>query len=255
MNDETARALHAINRAFYRDQAAAFCATRGAAWPGWERLLELVAALGLEREIDVLDVGCGNGRFAAFLAEQLAPREAPFRYLGIDASPELLDAARAQSPGFGSCDYQLADFVETPPQEALPRRHFSLVVLFGVLHCVPGREHRRALLGAAAERLRPGGLLALTAWRFEDFPRFREKLLSWEEFNAAARPPIDLDQLEPGDRLLPWGEGGRAVRFCHFADEREMAQVLGELPLQPVDQWCADGREGELNRYFVLRAG
>lgn len=201
----------------------------------------------------MLDVGCGNGRFAAFLAR----RGRPFRYLGIDASPALLERARERRFPVGTASYQCADFLETPLDECLPPRSFSLVALFGVLHHVPGREQRLRLLRALAARLRPAGLLALTSWQFEAFRRFRDRLLAWEDFNRSARDPIDLSQLEPGDHLLPWGEpgapSGPALRFCHFTDDTEMADLLAETSLECVAVFSADGKEGNLNRYFTLR--
>jgi hypothetical protein len=119
---------------------------------------------------------------------------------------------------------------------------------------VPGREHRLALLRALARRLRPDGLLALTAWQFEAFQRFRDRLLSWQAFNDGAPEPVDLAQLERGDHLLPWGRG-HGVRFCHFADDVEMEGLLKEARLEPVDRYRDDGRSRDLNRYFVVRAG
>jgi SAM-dependent methyltransferase len=203
----------------------------------------------------VLDVGCGNGRFAAFLAR----RGARFGYLGIDASPPLLERARARRLPVGSASYRCADFVETPPGDCIPPRGFSLVVLCGVLHHVPGREQRLRLLRALAARLRPGGLLALTSWQFEAVQRFSKRLLAWEDFNRSARDPIDLSQLEPGDHLLPWGEpgaeSGRALRYCHFTNDTEMRELLAEASLECVDVFSADGREGNLNRYFLVRSG
>jgi SAM-dependent methyltransferase len=251
MNETTVRALAAINRAFYREAAEEFSATREAPWPGWVRLLAVIGAHIPAGELDILDLGCGNGRFAAFLAERVAE----FDYLGIDASPRLLAAARARRLPAGSAEYRCADFIETPLEDCLPAKAFSLIVLFGVLHHIPGQERRRRLLRAAAGRLRPGGLLALTSWQFEVFRRFRDKLLPWEEFNRSAREPIDLAQLEPGDHLVPWGEQGVAFRYCHFTDEDETRRLLEELPLARVASYLADGREEKLNRYFVLRAG
>ena len=101
------------------------------------------------------------------------------------------------------------------------------MVLFGVLHHVPGRSQRAQLLRQLGERLVPGGLLALTAWQFQAFRRFREKLIPWEQYNRGAPEPIDLSQLEEGDHLLPWGSPTRGhVRFCHFSDAPAMEALL-----------------------------
>ncbi|MDH3211000.1 MAG: class I SAM-dependent methyltransferase [Myxococcales bacterium] len=250
LDAKTVRLLNAINRSFYREQAAEFSATRESPWPGWTPLLELVGEHVREAPLDVLDVGCGNGRFAAFLAE----RGAAFTCFGIDASAPLLEHARARGLPPGTATWRLGDFLEGPLEAHLPAQRFDLVVLFGVLHHVPGRQRRLALLRALGRRLRPGGLLALTAWQFEAFRRFRDRLLSWEAYNRSATEPIDPAQLERGDHLLPWRRG-RGLRFCHFADDAEMEGLLGEAALEAVERYRADGRSGDLNRYFVVRAG
>lgn len=246
------RELNAINRRFYSEHARAFGATREDPWPGWERLWEIVVAEGLADGLEVLDVGCGNGRFGRLLAARVPG----LRYCGVDASAELLAAAREKG-GLGEApELRLLDFVEQPLARALApqpgARRFSLVTLFGVLHHVPGEARRRQLVAEALSLLRPGGLLCATLWRFHAFARFRERIVPWEEHNRTAETPIDPAQLERGDHLLRWGEG-EGVRYCHFADEAEVARLLTGLPAERVADFESDGREGTLNRYLVLR--
>ena len=150
MDEKTIRALNAINRSFYRDAAAEFSATRRDPWPGWQRLPPLIEEHLPGRDLHVLDVGCGNGRFAAFLAGALPERRAPsLRYCGIDASAPLLAAVRARQLPFAEVETRLADVVETPIEEPLGARRFSLIAVFGVLHHVPGERRRRRLLQVA----------------------------------------------------------------------------------------------------------
>lgn len=253
MDDPTARALNRINRAFYRAHAESFSATREQAWPGWLRLwqeLEAQGWPGARPEVPVCDVGCGNGRWGRFLAERVPG----LRYLGLDASPQLLALAR-RSGGLGAApELRLHDLVEQPLAEALGARRFAGVALFGVLHHVPGAARRRTLLAELLARLEPDGLLVLTGWQLALFERFRARALDGSEWSRAAQQPIDPAQLEPGDRLLPWGDG-EGVRYVHFAGEQELPQLLEELPCRTLASFCADGREDNLNRYFVLRAG
>jgi SAM-dependent methyltransferase len=254
MDEKTARALNAINRDFYRDRAAEFSETRTAPWPGW---LELQRRLGPrlpQRELDVLDVGCGNGRFGAFLAEAGAdcPRET--HYVGIDSSEPLLEVVRRRSLGLASVETACVDVVETPPSEFLPDRSFTLIAVFGLLHHIPAERTRAALLHALGERLQPGGFLALAIWRFEANERIRGRSLPIEDWNRVADEPLDASQLEPGDRLLRWGLEPHCVRYCHHMDDAEAARLLAGTRLEICAQFDADGRDEGLNRYFVLRS-
>ena len=79
MRAETRERLDGINREFYSAQSAAFDATRDHPWPGWERTLAVAPAWPQDGR--VLDLGCGNGRFARFLA---ASGVDPFEYVGLD---------------------------------------------------------------------------------------------------------------------------------------------------------------------------
>jgi SAM-dependent methyltransferase len=195
----------------------------------------------------VLDVGCGNGRLGRFVAE----RTPGLRYTGLDASPELL-ALAAQAGGLGEDPELLrVDLVEDDLAHALGDRRFDLIACFGVLHHLPGRDRRRALLAELLARLAPGGRLCLTCWRLAQFERARQRILPWEAWNATHTPRIDPEQLEPGDHLLPW-DLGQGHRYVHFAHESETGELLAQLPCRVLECFTADGRSGDANRYFVV---
>jgi SAM-dependent methyltransferase len=253
MDEKTVRALNAINRCFYRDRAAEFSATRQEAWPGWQRIAPLLREIPVGRDVHVLDVGCGNGRFAEFLALALPERHATTHYLGIDASAPLLAAVRARKLPLAEVATRQADLVGAGVAELLARRRFSLIAVFGVLHHIPGHRNRRALLEDLAQHLEPGGLMALAFWRFGESPRLRGKLRSWAEWNVSAEEPIDESRLEAGDQLLAWGPGGQSVRYCHFADAGEIRRLVEATSLRTLATYTDDGRERDLNRYFVLQ--
>jgi SAM-dependent methyltransferase len=253
MDEKTVRALNAINRSFYGASAAEFSQTRRDPWPGWERLPPLIEEHLPDRALGVLDVACGNGRFGAYLADALPARRGRLRYFGLDASEPLLAAARARRLPFAEVVTQLGDLVEAPLEPLLAGHAFSVIAVFGVLHHVPSERLRQQLLRTLAAHLEPGGLLALAVWRFAAFERFRTRLRSWEEFNRAAREPIDVSQLESGDHLLPWGDGGRAVRYCHAMSDEEMRRLPEAARLRVVASYTADGRDDGLNRYFIFR--
>jgi tRNA (uracil-5-)-methyltransferase TRM9 len=248
MDEQTARSLNAINRIFYSASAAEFDQSRSAPWPGWTRLLPRIGQIrGEAAALEVLDVGCGNGRFGAFLADRLPARE--IHYCGVDSSASLISRARERALPFAGVEFRQIDLVESGNN--LPKGPFSLIGLFGILHHVPGCDQRRDLLQRLGERLAPRGILALTTWQFEAFARFRSRLTPWREYNRTAADPIDTAQLEPGDHLLPWGDGGSTHRYCHFESEGETRKLLESLSFEVIESYAADGREGNLNRYFI----
>ena len=80
VDDATFRYLNDLNRRFYETVAIDFDATRQQAWAGWERLLPYLHA-----PLSILDIGCGNGRFGAFLAERIGKDR--LRYVGRSGQP------------------------------------------------------------------------------------------------------------------------------------------------------------------------
>lgn len=234
MNQATVDRLNQINREFYRVTAAHFDAARQAPWRGWERLLTTIE-LPIE---SVLDLGCGNGRFALFLSERQPQR---FRYIGIDSNPDLLRRARhrlAAAPHVGAALIE-RDLV----LDALPASSAQLVTLFGLIHHLPGYARRRALLASAAECVCEGGYLALAAWRFYEQERFRRRIVPWDD-------GIDA---EKNDYLLDWRRGDRALRYCHYVDDEEHADLVRATGLAIIADYRADGAEGTLNRYTILK--
>ncbi len=232
MNEAIIKRLNDINREFYRITAGSFDESRSEAWPGWEALLPY-----LKPPLTVLDVGCGNGRFGVFLAHTFSTK---LTYYGIDSNPALLARARESLAGLDA-HFEQRDFVLHPPEPGL----FDLVALFGMLHHVPGSEQRCTFMQTLAQRVASGGILAFAAWRFYDYPRFRERIVPW---------PDDIQaDIEPGDYLLDWRRGERALRYCHYIDDAEHAALVAATGLGEIITYRADGRTHDANRYSLLR--
>jgi SAM-dependent methyltransferase len=251
MNRATISALLELNRSFYQRHAADFSRTREAPWPGWTRLLEGLEPLGGE-PLSVLDLGCGNGRLGVFLASAF---EGMSSYTGIDASASLIAAARTKlEPLYSRRDLTLGvfDFVHEPLDTMLGDRRFSLVALMGVLHHVPGRSERTRILRALASRVAERGRLAVSVWRFGVKERFCDKIVPWQEHNERVAPEdrIDVRELEPGDHLLRWGKD--AVRYCHFVDDDELAEIVSSTGIPVEDSFLDDGADRDFNRYLIF---
>jgi ubiquinone/menaquinone biosynthesis C-methylase UbiE len=110
-------------------------------------LAVLQALLPTFHAVEVLDIGCGEGRLVGEIAAAGA------HVTGIDPNPSVLERARAMVPG--------ANFVRAGA-EALPFRpsSFDVVVVVNALHHVPVDLMDRAL-AEAARVLRPAGRLVV----------------------------------------------------------------------------------------------
>jgi SAM-dependent methyltransferase len=278
MSVATQRRLLELNRAFYAQVAGEFDRSRAGLAAGWQELLTWLPAapyeestdcaddadyrpnlkksvesaqsadkLLSERPLRVLDVGCGNGRFARAL-EELAR---PVCYVGVDGDKTLLALAAQQTAGLS---YVRPRFVQadlsTAGWDAPWRKQdlcSDLIVCLAVLHHLPGFALRVQLVQALAALLAPDGLLAFSNWQFLATPRLAQKQIDWAEVGLRA------DDGEPGDALLPWRQGGFAIRYVHQIDETEMARLAEAAALQVIHTFYADGKEGNLNLYSILQ--
>lgn len=227
MDESTIRRLNAINQQFYETVAVDFDATRQKPWAGWRQLVPY-----LRTGMRILDVGCGNGRFGEFVAENV---QGAFSYVGLDSNAALLERARL---ALGHLDARLyaRDVVTEPLGENMGQ--FDLVVLFGVLHHVPGAAQRLDLMRRLARCVAPGGWLVFSEWRFYEDERLRARILPWD---------AEM-QVEPGDYLLDWRRGTLALRYCHDVDDAEHERLVAATGLTVAAEYRADSA----NLYSVL---
>lgn len=282
MSLATARLMNEVNARFYRDNAASFSQTRRAGWPGWHRCLEEarpaagqpVAAPGASRAAAaspatrVLDLACGNLRFARFLADAC---DAPVAYVGVDNCPELgAGAATGDLPPAWSLQVAQLDVVgallagtlASSLDATLARAwgtagsgpQANLAVAFGFLHHVPTFSARLSLLRALLADTAPGGTCCVSFWRFMSNERLAAKahVTTTRGLNELGLAP---DALGEHDYLLGWQDVPGAYRYCHHFCSREVDALLSGLGslAQPVARFNADGRSGDLNAYVVLR--
>ncbi len=235
-----------MNTDFYSAQAQSFSATRQRIQPGMARSVgEWMDARGgfaASSTMHLLDLGCGNGNLAHWLADQ------GFKgvFTGVDQSSGLLSTVNDLPENF---KFHLADLAQPDWLAELPTIPFDLITCFAVLHHLPGEGLRVRLLRELKRLLAPEGTLLLSAWQFMNSPRLVGRIQSWE---AAGMADGDVDA---GDVLLDWraeGESaGAALRYAHAFTEDELQRLAGKSGFQIRESWSSDGKEGCLGLYQV----
>ena len=191
----------------------------------------------------MLDLGCGNGRFAIFLDQHLDQ----VRYVGLEGSEALLAIAREQTAGLERVRAEFFQMDLITPAWHRRSGYFDVVTALAVLHHIPGFEARVEFVRDAGQCMKPEGALILSTWRFTHNPRMRRKILPW---SAVGLSEADV---EPGDYLLDWKKDGGGMRYAHELDEAEVRELAARGGLRVVEQFVADGREGDLSLYSVLQ--
>lgn len=166
---------------------------------------DLVAQVGTTAPAYVADLGCGPGNLTAALAQ----RWPHATVVGVDNSPEMIDAARESAARAPNLSFALGDVWDWRPERPL-----DVLVCNAVLQWVPGHEE---LLLRWANLLAPGGWLAFQlpgnldqpshaiVAELARSPRWRESLAN-VGLNRQAGDPADYLALlaRPGFAVDAW---------------------------------------------------
>ena len=269
-----ARRMCLLTSEFYRANAESFSQTRQSPWQGWTRLLEVVGLAGgqtgcepgvlraVEGAVDcgslrVLDLACGNLRFERYLADALPDRM--LSGYAVDNCEPLVEAGeRSEFGPLSRMAFQNLDAIERLSAGCLresleaPDASCDLAVSFGFMHHVPLERWRMGLLRALVAKVRPGGFVAVSFWRFLNSDKLARKA---KETTSHARAELGIPELPPNDYLLGWQDTQGLYRYCHHFDEPEIERLLAAVAdsADLVSRFEADGKTGNLNEYVVLR--
>ncbi len=242
MDEITIKKLNKINLDFYKTTAKDFNESRQYFWDGWKSLVKYLAHFN---QLKLLDLGCGNARFFQFISKEFP--NVNIEYLGVDSNQELLNFANENYENMEdkkniSFELQKTDIVTSliKKKDFLLKNDFDLIVSFGVFHHIPSYDLRLKLLELMKSKLADDGLIIISLWQFMEFERFKRKI-------------VDNTQKETNDFIVDWKKGKEANRFCHFVDENEQNMLIIDSNLELVDTFRADGKEGNVNTYLVLK--
>ena len=258
MQDRIAHQLNDLNKNFYRTVAESFSSTRQSAWAGWNLCFHAVD-LANQTEARILDVACGNQRFADY-AVRVLPNTS-LTYIGIDANEQL---SRALARDHGCMTETVAvDVIESALDgslrdkllgEVLNGDMVDLAASFGFMHHVPTKEARMALIGALVESCRPRGYCCVSFWQFLNDARLSRKA---ERDTVLGLDALGLahDDLDRNDYLLGWQDLAGVFRYCHHYSNAEISELAASVSdrARVVAQFLADGRTSTLNSYLILQ--
>ena len=132
----------------------------------------------------VLELGCGTGTNAIWLAKQ------GFKVVATDLSATALKLARAKKDS-NLCDFVYADFLEDP----VPGTDFEFIFDLGCLHGFGRKEDRALFARNAADCLVDEGLW-LSVSGSTDGPEFGPPRISACDITAAVEPCFEILSLK-----------------------------------------------------------
>lgn len=115
-----------------------------------------IARRYVQKGTDVLDLGCSRGEALAPLVEQFG---AGNRFVGLEASDPMLEAARERFKGYINCG--VVDIRKHDLRTGLPLGVHPSVVLSVLTTMFVPLEHRHRLIRSVYDKLLPGGALIL----------------------------------------------------------------------------------------------
>jgi len=240
VHPDTVEQLLHLNQQFYQTFALQFAQTRQRLQPGVRKMLPRLMTCA-----SLLDLGCGSGE----LARQLAGSGYAGLYAGVDFSNGLLEYARQGLPEGFKANFTQASLAQAGWETQLQQSSYAAVLAFAVLHHLPGEALRRSLLQGVRRLLLPGGEFICSNWQFLRSPRLRNRIQPWE------RAGLSDSDVDPGDYLLDWRQGGAGLRYVHAFTPTELAALAVETGFQVVESFESDGKSGDLSLYQVWHAG
>ena len=184
----------------------------------------------------MLDAGCGNGRFSEFMSQSGKLSS----YTGIDFSAGLLaQAAENYSHLPEPVRFEQVDLRQ--PGFLSEFGTYDLITHHAVLHHIPQKSRRQAIINELAAHLKKDGMLMLSTWQFATNERQKRKITDW---NNVGLTPNDV---ESGDYLLTWNRAGFGYRYCCMIDAAQTAELAENAGLTIVKQYLEDGKERDLS--------
>lgn len=247
MDNLTIYQLNKLNSLFYEQVGEEFSQSRQQPWEGWEKLVPFLETLSQDSNLKVLDLGCGNGRFAQFLSKTLTRDR--FEYQGLDNSSKLLGIAQEALPNFTFKEFDLIEDLLKKNNHLGFYKEYNptLITLFGVLHHIPSFTLRHQFFLELSSLLNLGSYMVVSLWQFMSVHKLKNKVVQ------PSLAGLTNSNLEENDYILNWLRGKTAYRYCHFTTAEEMKRLLEATKFEVQETFLADGQGHTSNLYYILK--
>ena len=240
MNSKAFDEIIQLNKDFYEKIGEDFSKTRQSPWDGWAKTLDVVRkAVNPSEKTKILDLGCGNGRLLKFLLDNKLNN---FEYYGYDTDSFLLS--------FPIAHYDLP-FVHFDKMDILKdlgniSGKFDVIFAFGLAHHIPSSEFRIKWFRQVVSILKPNGMFIFTTWNYNRDARF---------VPANNRFRNLKEELEDGDYFIGWNNLENVYRYVHIYSNIEIERILKSCGAKLLSKFSSDGKNGNLNDYFIVGLG
>jgi hypothetical protein len=95
--------------------------------------------------------------------------------------------------------------------------------------------------------LNPSGSFIHSVWQPLHSPRLKERILPWTIVG------LSDDQIEAGDYLIDWRQGGKGIRYIHSFTEDELAELANQCGFSIKNSFYSDGEGGRLGLYQIWK--
>jgi len=251
MDKQTQKNLLGLVKRNYEEIAADFDNTRKKYL--WPELLELVSMV--KDGDNVLDVGCGNGRFLRAFGEK------KINYLGVDSSEALIQLAKKNfldsrlrgndKDGVVARNdkWAVGDILEL---DKLPEHDFDYIFCVAVLHHLPGEDLRVQALKQMKDKLKSGGKIIITVWNLWNQPKFRKLIFkyAWLKLFGKNPPAGEAGKMDFGDILFGWknNKGEEVSQRYYYAFTKRKLRRISEMAGLKVKRLYKD----KYNYYLIL---
>ncbi len=206
-------------QADFNDPIAVVHYARAAHFLGlWKSEMMLIQRFFPDRDVRLLEAGCGAGRVTIGLSELGFSKIVAF-----DFAEELLDQARslASERACGSIRFLNADATQLSQTLQETEPFAGALFMFNGMMQIPGRENRRAALREMARACRHGAPFLFTT--HDRNASARERSLWRAEAKRWNAGEQDERLLEFGDRYF---EDAHGRTFMHLPDRKEILEDL-----------------------------